>query len=161
MGFGVCGILGAQLAAPDRPCVAVVGDGGFTMAPHVMCTAVEYELPVVWVIWNNFAWAAIRDIQYGLFEGREIGTAFYKGASGERYNPDFAAWARACGANGITVTRSQDLGDAVQSAVRDRRPCVIDVHVDAEVRPPSTGTWQLPPIPFKEPAYGRPYVAGK
>src|SRR5262252_4157640 len=161
MGFGVCGILGAQLAAPDRPCVAVVGDGGFTMAPHVMCTAVEYELPVVWVIWNNFAWAAIRDIQYGLFDGREIGTAFYKGASGERYNPDFAAWARACGANGVTVTRSQDLGDTVQSAVRDRRPCVIDVHVDAEVRPPSTGTWQLPPIPFKEPAYGRPYVAGK
>jgi acetolactate synthase-1/2/3 large subunit len=159
MGFGVCGILGAQLAAPDRPCVSVCGDGGFTMAPHVLCTAVEYELPVVWVIWNNFAWAAIRDIQYGLFDGREIGTAFYKGASGERYNPDFAAWARACGADGITVTRSQDLGSAVQAAVRNRRPCVIDVHVDAEVRPPSTGTWQLPPIPFKEPAYGKPYVA--
>ena len=105
MGFGVCGILGAQLAAPDRPCVAVVGDGGFTMAPHVLCTAVEYDLPVVWVIWNNFAWAAIRDMQYGMFDGREIGTAFYKGGSGERYNPDFAAWARACGADGVTVTR--------------------------------------------------------
>ena len=115
MGFGVCGILGAQLAAPDRPCVAVVGDGGFTMAPYVLCTAVEYSLPVVWVIWNNFAWAAIRDLQYGLFDGREIGTAFYKGGSGERYNPDFAAWARACGADGVTVTRSQDLGAARSS----------------------------------------------
>jgi acetolactate synthase-1/2/3 large subunit len=61
----------------------------------------------------------------------------------------------------MTVTRSQDLGDAVQSAMRDKRPCVIDVHVDAEVRPPSTGTGQLPPIPFREPAYGRPYVVGK
>ncbi|MDO8418405.1 MAG: thiamine pyrophosphate-binding protein, partial [Rubrivivax sp.] len=77
MGFGVCGALGAQLAAPERPVVAVVGDGGFTMAPHVLCTAVEYNLPVVWVIWNNFAWGAIRDLQYGLFDGREIGTAFY------------------------------------------------------------------------------------
>lgn len=159
MGFGVCGVLGAQLAAPDRPCVAVVGDGGFTMTPYVLCTAVEYDLPVVWIIWNNFAWSAIRDLQYGLFDGREIGTAFYNGKTGERYNPDFAAWARACGADGMTVTRAQDLGNAVEQALRNRRPCVIDVHVDAEVRPPSTGTWQLPPIPYKEPAYGKPYVA--
>jgi len=162
MGFGVCGILGAQLAAPDRPCVAVIGDGGFTMTPYVVCTAVEYGLPCVWVVWNNFAWAAIRDIQYGMFGGREIGTAFYKGEQGpggQRYNPDFAAWARACGADGVTVTRSGDLRDAVAQAVRNRRPCVIDVHVDSEVRPPSTGTWQLPPTPFKEPAYGKPWVA--
>lgn len=157
MGFGVCGVMGAQLAAPDRPCVAVVGDGGFTMAPYVLCTAVEYNLPVVWIVWNNFAWGAIRDLQYGLFNGREIGTAFYKGQGGERYNPDFAAWARACGADGYTVTRPQELGAAVEQALKNRRPCVIDVHVDSEVRPPSTGTWQLPPIPYKEPAFGKPW----
>ncbi|NML42831.1 thiamine pyrophosphate-binding protein [Ramlibacter sp. G-1-2-2] len=159
MGFGVCGVMGAQLAAPDRPCVAVVGDGGFTMAPYVLCTAVEYNLPVVWIVWNNFAWGAIRDLQYGLFDGREIGTAFYKGQSGERYNPDFAAWARAAGADGMTVKRPQELAAAVQQALKNRRPCVIDVHVDAEVRPPSTGTWQLPPIPYKEPAFGKPWIA--
>lgn len=160
MGFGVCGVLGAQLAAPERPCVAVVGDGGFMMAPYVVATAVEYGLPCVWIVWNNFAWGAIRDLQYGLFEGRELGTAFYKGnqgPGGDRYNPDFAAWARACGADGVTVTRSEDLRGAVETAVKNRRPCVIDVHVDAEVRPPSTGTWELPPIPFKEPAFGKPY----
>jgi len=159
MGFGVCGALGAQLAAPDRPVVAVVGDGGFTMAPYVLCTAVEYNLPVIWVIWNNFAWGAIRDLQYGLFDGREIGTAFYHGQTGESYNPDFAAWARACGADGATVTRSQDLPAAIEQALKNRRPCVIDVHVDANVRPPSTGTWQLPPIPFKEPIFGKPHLA--
>lgn len=161
MGFGVCGVLGAQLAAPGRPCVAVVGDGGFMMAPYVVATAVEYNLPCVWVVWNNFAWGAIRDIQYGLFDGREIGTAFYKGnqgPGGERYNPDFAAWARACGADGVTITRSEDLAGAVELAVRNRRPCVIDVHVDAEVRPPSTGTWQLPPTPYKEPVFGQPFT---
>jgi acetolactate synthase-1/2/3 large subunit len=162
MGFGVCGILGAQLAAPERPCVAVVGDGGFMMAPYVVATAVEYDLPCVWIVWNNFAWGAIRDIQYGLFEGRELGTAFYKGnqgPGGDRYNPDFAAWARACGADGVTVTRSEDLRGAVETAVKNRRPCVIDLHVDADVRPPSTGTWELPPIPFKEPVFGKPYKA--
>ncbi|WP_316163803.1 thiamine pyrophosphate-binding protein [Bradyrhizobium sp. SZCCHNRI20481] len=160
MGFGVCGVLGAQLAAPDRPCVAVVGDGGFMMAPYVVATAVEYDLPCVWIVWNNFAWSAIRDLQYGLFEGRELGTAFYRGnqgPGGDRYNPDFAAWARACGADGVTVTRSADLRGAVETAIKNRRPCVIDLHVDAEVRPPSTGTWELPPIPFKEPVFGKPY----
>ncbi|WP_315780076.1 MULTISPECIES: thiamine pyrophosphate-binding protein [unclassified Bradyrhizobium] len=162
MGFGVCGVLGAQLAAPDRPCVAVVGDGGFMMAPYVVATAVEYDLPCIWIVWNNFAWGAIRDLQYGLFEGRELGTAFYRsnqGPGGDRYNPDFAAWARACGADGVTVTRSADLRGAVETAIRNRRPCVIDLHVDAEVRPPSTGTWELPPIPFKEPVFGKPFKA--
>jgi acetolactate synthase-1/2/3 large subunit len=158
MGFGVCSILGAQLAAPDKPCVAVVGDGGFTMTPYVLCTAVEYDLPCVWVIWNNFAWAAIRDLQYGLFGGREIGTAFYRNSGrGARYNPDFAAWARACGADGVTITRPGDLQEALATAIKNRRPCVIDVHVDAEVRPPSTGTWQLPPTPFREPLFGKPH----
>ncbi len=159
MGFGVCGVLGAQLAAPDRPCVAVVGDGGFTMAPYVLCTAVEYNLPVVWIVWNNFAWGAIRDLQYGLFDGREIGTAFYHGQTGESYNPDFAAWARACGADGMTVTHPQQLRGAIETALKNRRPCVIDVHVDSNVRPPSTGTWQLPPLKYPEPAFGKPHTA--
>lgn len=160
MGFGVCSVLGAQLAAPERPCVSVCGDGGFTMTPYVLCTAVEYGLPCVWVVWNNFAWGAIRDLQYGLFDGREHGTAFYRGQDRTKpYNPDFAAWARACGADGVTVTRSEDLRGALEQAIRNRRPCLIDVHVDANVRPPSTGTWQLPPIPYKEPAFGKPYVA--
>jgi acetolactate synthase I/II/III large subunit len=160
MGFGVCSVLGAHLAAPERPCISVCGDGGFTMTPYVLCTAVEYDLPCIWIVWNNFAWGAIRDLQYGLFDGREHGTAFYRGQDRTKpYNPDFAAWARACGADGVTVTRSGDLRGAVEQAIRNRRPCLIDVHVDANVRPPSTGTWQLPPIPYKEPLFGKPWIA--
>jgi len=160
MGFGVCSVLGAQLAAPDRPCISVCGDGGFTMTPYVVMTAVEYDLPCIWVVWNNFSWAAIRDIQIGMFGGREHGTAFYRGQDRKKpYNPDFAAWARACGADGVTVTKSEDLRGALEQAIKNRRPCVLDVHVDAEVRPPSTGTWQLPPTPYKEPLFGKPWVA--
>ncbi|MBL0935995.1 MAG: thiamine pyrophosphate-binding protein [Rhizobiaceae bacterium] len=157
MGFGPSAALGAKLAAPDRPVISVCGDGGFTMVPHVLCTAVEYNIPVVWVVWNNFAWGAIRDIQYGQFEGREIGTAFYSGDDGKPYNPDFAAWARASGVAAKTVTRSQDFAGALEEAVKANRPYLLDVHVDADIRPPSTGTWQLPPRPHKEPAFGKPY----
>lgn len=156
MGFGVSGILGAKLAAPDRPCVAICGDGGFTMTPHVLCTAIEYDIPCTWVVWNNFAWSAIRDIQYGMFGGREIGTGFYRGDNQEPYNPDFAALARACGVHGTTVTKSNDFKDALEHAVASGKPALIDVHVDAEVRPPATGTWQLPPTPFREPTFGSP-----
>jgi len=157
MGFGVSGILGAKLAAPERPCVSFCGDGGFTMTPHVLCTAVEYDIPCVWVIWNNFSWAAIRDIQYGLFNGNEIGTAFYAGENNAPYNPDFAALARAHGVEAATVTHSDDFRAALEHAVKSNKPYLLDVHVDAEIRPPSTGTWQLPPIEPKEPIFGQPY----
>jgi acetolactate synthase I/II/III large subunit len=157
MGFGPSAILGAKLAAPDRPCVSICGDGGFTMVPHVLCTAVEYDIPVVWVVWNNFAWAAIRDLQYAYFDGREIGTGFYHGANREAYNPDFAAWANAAGVKGYTVTRSQDFAGVLAEAVASNRPALIDVHVDANIRPPGTGAWALPPIPPKEPVFGAPW----
>lgn len=158
MGFGPSSILGAKLAAPDRPCVSICGDGGFTMVSHVLCTAVEYDIPAVWVVWNNFAWGAIRDLQYAYFEGREYGTGFYSGADRKPYNPDFAAWARAAGVEGLTVTKSQDFKGTLEHAIKLNKPCLIDVHVDADIRPPGTGAWALPPIPHKEPVFGKKIV---
>src|SRR5215472_4989419 len=158
MGFGPSAILGAKLAAPDRPCVSICGDGGFTMVSHVLCTAVEYDIPAVWVVWNNFAWAAIRDLQYAYFDGREHGTAFYQGPDRKPYNPDFAAWAHAAGVAGFTVTKSQDFKGALEHAVKLGKPCLVDVHVDANIRPPGTGAWALPPIPHAEPIFGRKHV---
>jgi acetolactate synthase I/II/III large subunit len=155
MGFGAAGVLGAKLAAPERPCVAIAGDGSFSMVPHVLLTAVEYDIPVVWVIWNNFGWASIRDIQLGMFAGRELGTMFRQGANNTPYNPDFAAWAKASGVGALTITRSEDFKGALEHAIKASRPFLLDVHVDAEVRPPATGTWQLPPTPYREPAFGR------
>jgi acetolactate synthase-1/2/3 large subunit len=158
MGFGAAGALGAKLAAPDRPVVAVTGDGCFTMVPHVLCTAVEYNIPVVWVIWNNFGWVSIRDIQLGMFGGREHGTMFHQGANKKPYNPDFAGWAKASGVDALTVSKSEDFAGALEHAIRANKPFVLDVHVDAEVRPPSTGAWQLPPTPHKEPVFGSRFI---
>lgn len=158
MGFGAAGALGAKLAAPDRPVVAIAGDGCFTMVPHVLCTAVEYNIPVVWVIWNNFGWVSIRDIQLGMFGGREHGTMFHQGDNKKPYNPDFAALAKACGVDALTITKSQDFKAALEHAVKANKPFVLDVHVDAEVRPPATGAWELPPTPYKEPVFGQRWL---
>ena len=160
MGFGVCGVLGAKLAAPDRPCVAVCGDGGFMMRPDVLCTAVEYDIPAVWVIWNNFAYGGIRDIQMGMLAKREIATSFVREKDGRLINPDFVALARACGADGIRVERPGDLAGALEHAIRADAPFVLDVHVDRDIRPPGVGTWELPPLPYGEPVFGRRRLAG-
>ncbi|MBF6570140.1 MAG: thiamine pyrophosphate-binding protein [Candidatus Binataceae bacterium] len=156
MGFAVCGVLGAKLAAPRRTCVAVCGDGGFSMTPYVLSTAVEYEIPAVWVIWNNFGWTSIRDIQKGMFQGRELGTMFYQ--KERPYNPDFAAMARAYGVEGVTVTHGKDFKDAFAHAIQLGKPVVLDVHVNGDIAVPSTGAWQLPPTPHREPGYGRRYL---
>jgi acetolactate synthase-1/2/3 large subunit len=160
MGFGAAGALGAKLAAPDRPVVAIAGDGCFTMVPHVLCTAVEYNIPVVWVIWNNFGWVSIRDIQLGMFGGRELGTMFSQGGNNKPYNPDFAAWARAAGVDALTVTKSEDFKGALEHAIKANKPFLIDAHVDAEIRPPATGAWELPPTPYKEPVFGKRWLPG-
>jgi acetolactate synthase I/II/III large subunit len=160
MGFGVAGVLGAKLAAPDRPCVAVCGDGGFMMRPDVLCTAVEYDIPAVWLIWNNFAYGAIRDIQTGMFAKREIATSFVREASGQLYNPDFVALARACGVDGLCVEKAGDLESAIDTALRAGKPFVLDVHVDRDIKPPGVGTWELPPVPYPEPTFGRRHLPG-
>ena len=126
MGFGVAGVLGAKFAAPDRPCVSVCGDGAFFMHANVLGTAVEYNLPVVWVVWNNYAYASIRGLQRGYLGGREFATDFHDPQTGERYNPDFAAMARSAGVEGVRVDRAGDLGEAVRkgiaaNALSDRR----------------------------------------
>ncbi len=58
--------------------------------------------------------------------------------------------------DGVTITRSEDFQGALEHAVRSEKPWVLDVHVDPDIRPPATGTWALPPIPHKEPVFGRP-----
>ena len=64
---------------------------------------------------------------------------------------------RAAGAEGVTVTRSEDFKDTLDHAIKANRPYLLDVHVDAGVRPPATGTWALPPIAHTEPVFGAPW----
>jgi acetolactate synthase I/II/III large subunit len=155
MGFGVAGALGAKLAAPDRPVVSVCGDGGFLMLPSPVATAVEYDIPVVWLVWNNYGYSSIRDQQLGYFGSqREIATSFLKAKTGDFISTDYAALARSMGAEGVTVERPQDLGEQLRHALQSGRPTVLDVRVDREIRPTATASWDLPPLPYPLPNFG-------
>lgn len=154
MGFAVAGSLGAKLAAPDRPVFAVCGDGGFLMHPGVVATAVEYQIPVVWLVWNNWGYCSIRDQQLGFFgAGRELATSFLN-SSGNLFTPDFAALARSMGGEGQLVERPQDLGEQLRAALASSRPTVLDVRVQREAQPPATASWDLPPLPAPPPSFG-------
>ena len=157
MGFGVAGVMGAKYAAPDRPCVSVCGDGAFFMHASVLGTAVEYALPVVWVVWNNYAYASIRGLQRGYLGGRELATDFKNPVTGERYNPDFAAMARSAGVEGVRIDRAADIGAAIRAAIATNRPYLIDVDIAADINPGGAGVWELPGLGQSKPAIGTRY----
>ena len=157
MCFGMAGVLGVRLAAPDTPAVAVVGDGGFLMLPSAVASAVEYGLPAVWLVWNNGGYISIRDQQRGYFGAeRELATSFRRAATGEPYSADYAAMARSMGAQGLRVETPGDLGLALKTALASGLPTVIDVPVAADPGQPSAATWDLPPLRHPEPTFGWP-----
>lgn len=158
MGFGVAGVLGAKLAAPGRPCVSVCGDGAFFMHASVLGTAAEYNIPVVWVVWNNYSYASIRGLQRGYLGGRELVTDFRHPETGEPYNPDFAAMARSAGVEGVRVEKAAELGEAIRQAIRAQKPYLIDANIGADMNPGGAGVWELPGLGHGKPAIGGRHV---
>ena len=124
VGFAYAAALGAQAAAPRRPVVAVMGDGGFGFTLAEITTAVEYELPVIAVVLDNGAWGAEKAYQKEFFDGRLLGA--------EIASPDYAEVARLCGAAGYSVDRPGETADALEAALATGQPAVIHVRVDRE-----------------------------
>lgn len=154
MGFGVGGVIGAKLAAPGSPALTVCGDGCFLMHANAVATAVEYGIPAVWLVWNNAGYGSIRGQQAAFFGAdREIATRF-RNATGELYSTDISGIARAMGADGARIDSPEEVSDAVVAAIKSERPTVLDVRVDSSVAAPSTGSWDLPPLPGPTPDYG-------
>ena len=158
MGFGTCGSLGVKLAKPDRPVVCVTSDGSFMMFPGAVATAVEYDIPVVWVLFNNYSIGVIRDLQRFYMDNREVGTSFMKHKTGEFWNPDFAKMAEAMGAGSVMVDQPGDLADAFDTALKAERPYLVEVMVNRDTPVPLVGTWQFPPIVQVEPTFGKRLV---
>lgn len=152
MGFGIAGALGAKLAAPDRQVVAIVGDGGFLMLPGAIATAVEYDIPVVWIVWDNGGYISIRDIQTAYFgSDRELATRFTYNSDGKQYCADYVAMAKSMGADGATISDPKDLANEIQKALEAQVPYVISVPIDREAHTIATGTWDLPPLEYPKP----------
>ncbi|GIE88602.1 thiamine pyrophosphate-binding protein [Actinoplanes regularis] len=143
MGFGPAAALGVQLAEPDRVVVALIGDGGMSAQLAALPMAVERGLPVIFLVMNNRAHGTISDLQAGFF-GSGYGCDFTD-PDGNPYSPDFAALGRACGLDGYDVTAPGDLAVALQTAVRRRRPAVIDVPMVNEPVP-TPGHWNIKDI---------------
>jgi acetolactate synthase-1/2/3 large subunit len=143
MGFGPAAALGVQLAQPDRVVVALVGDGGMSAQLPAVPMAVERGLPVLFVVMNNRAHGTIADLQAANF-GQQYGCVFTD-PDGRPYSPDFAAFGRACGADGYLIERAEDLRDALRTADRRRRPAVLDVAMVNEPVP-TPGHWNIKDI---------------
>ncbi|RYE08252.1 MAG: thiamine pyrophosphate-binding protein [Hyphomicrobiales bacterium] len=132
MGWGASGVLG-PVAADGRPAVCVVGDGSFNMVAQILATAVEYNLPAVWVILNNFELGIERKGMERGYNRTHPWCHFVRKDTGEPYNPDFVKLAEAYGAHGVQVSNPEDLAPALEKAFASKRPWVIDVLVDRSV----------------------------
>jgi len=139
MGFGAPAAIGAKLACPDRVVVALVGDGGFGQNPAMLATAVESNVPVVWVIMNNYAYGTIAGLELAHF-GTTFGCVFSK--DDKPYSPDFATIARAYGAEGVQIKSADEFKPAFERAIKSNRPVVIDVAMQNEPVP-TGGHWNI------------------
>jgi acetolactate synthase-1/2/3 large subunit len=140
MGFGPAAAIGVQIAQPDRVVVALVGDGGMSAQLPALPMAVERGTPVIFVVMNNRAHGTIADLQAANF-GVSYGCDFTDPA-GNPYSPDFAAIARACGADGYTISAPEELRSALEAALQNRRPAVLDVPMVNEPVP-TPGHWNI------------------
>ncbi|MFL6119549.1 thiamine pyrophosphate-binding protein [Actinophytocola sp.] len=143
MGFGPAAAIGVQIARPDRVVVALVGDGGMSAQLPAVPMAVEQGLPVVFLVMNNRAHGTIADLQAANF-GASYGCEF-RDPEGNPYSPDFAAYGRACGADGYRIETPGDLTTALRAAVERRRPAVLDVPMVNEPVP-TPGHWNIKDI---------------
>jgi sulfoacetaldehyde acetyltransferase len=133
MSFGNCGYaypaaMGAKVGRPDRPAVAYVGDGAWGMSLAEVMTCVRENIPVVAVVFNNGQWGAEKKNQVDYFSNRFLGTNLK--------NPNFADVAESMGANGITVDRVDEVGDALRQAVKSNRATVINLMLTQELGEP-------------------------
>jgi len=137
MSFGNCGyafptIVGAKVAAPDRPAIAYVGDGAWGMSFGELQTCVRENIAVTAVVFNNGQWGAEKKNHVDFYANRFVGVNLDK-------QPSWAAVAQAMGARGVRVDRLADVGAALREAAaaqRDGTTTVLEMMVTRELGDP-------------------------
>jgi acetolactate synthase-1/2/3 large subunit len=129
LGFGFNTALGVKVANPDKPVVAVCGDGGFMFGVQELATAVHHGINLVTLVFNNNAYGNVRRDQNTLYDGRLVGA--------ELTNPDFVKLAESFGAIGYGVSSAAELRPVLEKAFKDDAPVIIEVSVEtgSEVSP--------------------------
>ncbi len=128
MGYGLPAALAAKLKYPDRPVVCFAGDGDFQMTMQEFVSAAQAGANIVVVVVNNGIHGTIRMHQERDYPDRHIAT--------DLVDPDFAAFARACGGHGESVARTEDFADAFERCVASGKPAIIDLAFDPEAITP-------------------------
>jgi acetolactate synthase I/II/III large subunit len=118
MGFGLPASIGAQLAHPEKPVVAIVGDGGLQMSMNEFATIVRHELPLKILLIDNRNLGMVRQWQQLFYEKRYSATSLYD-------NPDFVMVAKAYGIDGLAVDNHEDLRPAIAALLRSERPMIL------------------------------------
>jgi acetolactate synthase I/II/III large subunit len=129
LGSGFPTALGAKVAHPDRPVVAITGDGGFMFGVQELATAAQFRIGVVTLIFNNNAYGNVRRDQRECFYGRVV--------AADLVNPDFVKLAESFGVSAARVTSPDQFRPALEKALADGGPYVIAIEVptDSEVSP--------------------------
>ncbi|WP_368911705.1 5-guanidino-2-oxopentanoate decarboxylase [Taklimakanibacter deserti] len=122
MGYALPAAIGAKLANPDRPGVVLAGDGGLLFTIQELATAVELELPLAIVLWNNDGLGEIKDFM----QARGLPLISVKPR-----NPDFIALAKSFGCDALRAQSLVELQDSIEAAFTKRCPTLIEVREDA------------------------------
>ena len=120
MAWAVNGAMGAKIAFPDRPVIVGCGDGCYLLSGFELLTAVRYDLPVIWIIFN--------DGEYKLIKFYQL-SAFHESGLVDFANPDYVAYAKACGAQGFRVDSLAEFETALTTALGSGKPTLIDAHI--------------------------------
>lgn len=121
IGFGFPAAMGAWAAAPDRPIIAITGDGGFGQYLADFTTAVKYNMNITHILLNNGELAKISEEQRG---------AEYAVWQTSLLNPDFAAYARSCGGYGRRVADPTEVAPAIAEALEHPGPAMVEIITD-------------------------------
>lgn len=128
MGYATAACIGGKLAAPNRTVVAIVGDGCFMMNGMEVATAVNYNIPVVWVVFNDARLGMVYHGQQLQFKERYIASSFNR--------VDIAKIAQGLGAQAVKVDKPGELKNIMPEVIASHKPTVIDVLIDADEIPP-------------------------
>lgn len=135
MGYGVPAAIAAKSLYPDRTVIAFAGDGCFMMSSNELATAMQYRLPVIFIVVNNAQYGTIRMHQERHYPNRVHGT--------ELTNPDFAAYARAFGAHGELVESTEQFMPAFERARESGLPAVIEIRIPRDQSTPGATLEQI------------------
>ena len=130
MGYGLPAAIAAKRLYPELTVVAFAGDGCFLMTGQEFATACQYGLAIIVIVINNAMYGTIRMHQERAYPGRVSGT--------DLQNPDFAAFARAFGGHGESVSHTDEFAPAFERAIASGRPALIEVCLDPEAITPHT-----------------------